>query len=659
MAKDKNTVLAVDIGGDSLKMAEFSFPAAGGMTLEKFAIAEYDNDQKDADFADVFSSVYNRLLAENNFVSRGLRIAISGQLAFTRLSKLPPLGEDKGRIEQIVEYEAKQTVPYPMDEVIWDYQLVKHTIMPDVVPEPEPNPESGEAAVAPKEPEAGIDEMEALFVAVKSDLVTELAEVIQESGKDILSIEIAPTAFFNAARANQIGVKQCDMILNIGGRCSSLVFADQGRVFARTIPIAGHSVTQQISKEFNISFADAEELKRRHGFVALGGAYEEPDSEVAATISKIARNVMTRLHGEINRSINVWRSQYGGNKPAHLYLGGGSSLMAYTPRFFNEKLRIPVDYLNAFQVVGIGQEINKDQLLEVAPMFSELIGLALKHIVSCPVDISLMPAAIKKFKALQRKKPYFYASCVSIIICLLIFYWGVSARVEYDKARVEVAKVEVDKTTKLVEKVKGLKRDLDTAKAEYDEAVNIINKRKYWPKLMNEIQTLVPDKVWFTMFEGVSDINSPATGFGTSSASTTTKAATATATADPFTLGRAGGPPGGPGNFGGPPGMPGAPNVPGGRRSRGGGASEPRQQTVAVVAAAPVLSEINWIRVTGHSVVLKRVLLEEVLASNFKKSSICAEGDDAVSCYEYSGDKGKNNITSFKMRIKLKETIKK
>ena len=392
MGKEKNTVLAVDIGGDSLKMAEFSFPAGGGMTLEKFAIAEYDSDQKDADFADVFSSVYTRLLAENNFVSRGLRIAISGQLAFTRLSKLPPLGEDKGRIEQIVEYEAKQTVPYPMDEVIWDYQLVKHTIKSDVVPEPEPNPEGGEPAV-PKEPEAGIDEMEALFVAVKSDLVTELAEVIQESGKDILSIEIAPTAFFNAARANQIGVTQCDMILNIGGRCSSLVFADQGRVFARTIPIAGHSVTQQISKEFNISFSDAEELKRRHGFVALGGAYEEPDSEVAATISKIARNVMTRLHGEINRSINVWRSQYGGNKPAHLYLGGGSSLMAYTPRFFNEKLRIPVDYLNAFQVVGIGQEINKDQLLEVAPMFSELIGLALKHIVSCPVDISLMPGS--------------------------------------------------------------------------------------------------------------------------------------------------------------------------------------------------------------------------------------------------------------------------
>ena len=78
-----------------------------------------------------------------------------------------------------------------------------------------------------------------------------------------------------------------------------------------------------------------------------------------------------------------------------------------------------------------------------------------------------------------------------------------------------------------------------------------------------------------------------------------------------------------------------------------------------VVTPAPEASEINWIRVTGHALVIKGGLLEEELAANFKKSGLCADGDDAISCYEYSGDKGKNNITSFKMRIKLKETIKK
>ena len=84
------------------------------------------------------------------------------------------------------------------------------------------------------------------------------------------------------------------MMLNIGGKFSSLIFLDGSNIFIRSIPIAGDAITQQISKEFNISFNEAEELKIRHGFVGLGGAYEEPDSVVASTVSKIIRNVPYR-----------------------------------------------------------------------------------------------------------------------------------------------------------------------------------------------------------------------------------------------------------------------------------------------------------------------------------------------------------------------------
>jgi type IV pilus assembly protein PilM len=631
MAKE-NTVLAIDIGGDTLKMAEFTFPAAGGLRLEKFAFMEYDPELKEAKFSEVFSRLYQQMLTEYKFVSKGVRISISGQSAFTRLSKLPPLGDDKARIEQVVEYEAKQTVPYPMNEVICDYQLVKHTIQSAAKTEIPP-PADGEQTPQPEPEIEAIDEMEALFVAVKNDVVVEITDIIQASGKDIISIEIAPTASFNAARANQIGVNQCDVILNIGGRCSSLIFADQCRIFARTIPIAGHSITQQISKEFNISFADAEELKRRHGFVALGGAYEEPDSEVSATVSKIARNVMTRLHGEINRSINVWRSQYGGNKPAHLYLSGGSSLMAYTPRFFNEKLRIPVDYLNVFQIVSIGSEINKEQLLEVAPMFAELIGLGLKHIVDCPVDINLMPSSIKKYKALQRRKPYFFASCAAVVMLLVVLYIGVTKRLSFDKDRVEFAKKEVEKTNVMVDKVKALNRDLLAAKSEYDEAVDVLRKRQQWIKLINDFEGSLPDRVWLTLFEGIGELSS------------NQKAA-----ATPKRGGRGGGAPGG------------APGGKGGAKP--GGAAPPPMAGPEVDMPQQVvqsqIQEINYIRVAGHSLVLIRnELLEEELKLSLKKMPFVVEGEESVIFENYVPQKGKNNLTSFNLRIKLKEPIKK
>jgi Tfp pilus assembly PilM family ATPase len=144
------------------------------------------------------------------------------------------------------------------------------------------------------------------------------------------------------------------MILNLGDRSTNLLFADRQQFFARTIPIAGHSISQQISKEFGMDFEKAEELKRRHGFVALGGAYAEPESEVAASVSKIVRNVMTRLHGEINRSVGVYRAQQKGTKPQKLLLTGGSSTMGFTDRFFQDKLGIEVEYFNPFQCVRMG-----------------------------------------------------------------------------------------------------------------------------------------------------------------------------------------------------------------------------------------------------------------------------------------------------------------
>ena len=168
----------------------------------------------------------------------------------------------------------------------------------------------------------------------------------------------------------------------------------------RNIPIGGDTVNSQISREFGVGDNEAEDMKRRHGFIALGGSFEEPESNLASTISKIARNVMTRLHGEVSRSINVWRSQHGGSKPERLLLSGGGSTMMYVPDFFQEKLRIPVEYLNTFPAINIGPEVDRAALQSVAPMIQELIGLSIRHVVRCPLEIVLLPRSIRKQKEL-------------------------------------------------------------------------------------------------------------------------------------------------------------------------------------------------------------------------------------------------------------------
>ncbi len=607
MAKE-NRILTIDIGSDCLKVAEFLYPPEGVMQLEKFAFLEYDEEYRDHELAEQFAHAYGKILSENDFIAKKVRVAISGQSAFSRLSKLPPLGGDVHHIEQIIEYEAKNTVPYDMDEVVWDYQLILHKNESENAPELEEGVEDVN----------NINEMEALFVAVKDDFITELSEIIQDSDKDILSIETAPIAFFNAAKANLADDDQCDLLLNIGGRCSSLLFADKGRIFTRTIPIAGASITQQISKEFDISMVDAEELKCRHGFVALGGAYEEPESEVAAVISKIARNVMTRLHGEINRSINVWRSQYKGNRPTRLFLGGGSSLMAYTPRFFNEKLRIPVEYLNSFQIVALSESIDREELLDVAPMFSELTGMALRHITAVPVEISLMPEAIKRHKALQKKKPYFYGSAVSIILCLLVFYWVVSTKRNFDKDCVEKVQSEVETTELISGEVRSASAKLDKVSGQYNKALEMAEKRSQWINILNELQKILPDKWWLTSL---------------------------TAHEEKQVKEKA-------------------------KISRGNGKSRNKEEDMGDMfgvasESSPTTAkvknvELKWLKLTGHSVALKSdLLLDEVFKKRIKSSKYFDNADEAIVFESYNIIKGENNFITFEIQIKLKEPIKK
>lgn len=122
---EQSTILTIDIGSYTVKMAEFSYSSDGGnLVLEKFAfepLAQGDDDPVVA-----FARVYQFMLQTNNFVSNKVRMTISGQAAFSRLSKLPELSGDSEMVSKIIEFEARQTVPYKMDEIIWDYQLIKH-----------------------------------------------------------------------------------------------------------------------------------------------------------------------------------------------------------------------------------------------------------------------------------------------------------------------------------------------------------------------------------------------------------------------------------------------------------------------------------------------------------------------------------------------------
>ena len=568
-----------------------------------------------------FAQAYNEMIAEHNFTARQVRLSLSGQSSFSRLSKLPSLLGNKSAIARVVEYEARQTVPYAMSEVVWDYQLIRHA-WEDHRSEMQ---EDGSTIEISEDHE----EYEALFVAVKTDQIVRYTDVIEDSGRKILSVEIAPVALFNAAKGTQLRDDECALILNIGGRGSNLMIADQNRVFIRPIPIGGDTITQQVAKEFGIGFSEAEDLKHRHGFVALGGAYEEPESEVAATISKIARNVMTRLHGEVSRSINVWRSQHGGHQPSRILLSGGGSTMLYITDFFNEKLRLPVEYLNTFGAITIDDSVDKEALQAIAPMFQEMIGMSLRSVTQCPIDISLIPASIRNQVELNRKKPYFYISAFSLIVCLLIFSFGVNKRLNFDKQRVDRVQVEVDKTNKKVSQVDGLVSRLNSAKGSYEEPMQFLKDRAKWTNMLTELEQRMPDMMWVTTLEGVGDEVPNSDGAAGSPDS-------------PF-----GGSP-----FGGPA-FGGSPFGPGGE---GGMMSGPESNLPPSPAD---ITEVKQIRLVGYTLIMGANLLEQEFQKRLKDSTFFSDADDGSVLVKYAPETDTLNLSSFEMLVKLKEPIKK
>ena len=504
--QNDNLILAIDIGSSNLKIAEF-YCAAGNLRMRKFDFRKLDIDPNDGEEADLvaFIRTYNAMIAENGFTAKQVRITLPSKLSFQRLSKLPPIPGSRAAIDKIVEYEARQTVPYAINDVDWGYQLVRHQWE-------EKRMETQEDGTLTELLEAK-EEYEALFVAVKTDLITGYTNVIEDSGKKVISVEIAPIALFNAAMGVQVKEGESTLMLNIGSRSSSLMIADGNRAFIRDIPIAGDTITNQIAKEFNISLAEAEQMKIRHGFVALGGAYEEPDSELAATISKIARNVMTRLHGEVSRSINVWRAQHGGSPLRQVLLSGGSSTMLYMSEFFQEKLRLPVTYLNTFTAIGIEETVDKEKLQNMAPMSQELIGTALHSVTHCPINISLLPKQIRKQYELNARKPYFYATAGVLLACLLLFGFGVDQLLRREQNRVAKAQREVDNISRIAKEIDGLNSQTGAAEARMNDFKRVFQSRSgsapnSYIKVLTELQRIMPDQMWLVSLEP-SDILPP------------------------------------------------------------------------------------------------------------------------------------------------------
>src|SRR5260370_1501756 len=125
---------------------------------------------------------------------------------------------------------------------------------------------------------------------------------------------------------------------------------------------------------------------------------------------------MTRLHIQVSQTVQFYRGQQGGSAPQRLFLSGGASIMPYTAQFFAEKLNVPVEYFNPLRNVQIEPSINLEELARVAHSMGEVVGLGLRNLAHCPVELNLMPESTLKWQSFNQKKPYLIATVFSLVL---------------------------------------------------------------------------------------------------------------------------------------------------------------------------------------------------------------------------------------------------
>ena len=450
--------LAIDFGAGSLKLAEFDITEAGGLCLKHFEIRPLGPEgSADATREATILKVLKETLTESGLKARNINVCAPGFQVFSKFVKLPPV--DANKVTQIIQYEAQQNVPFPLAEVVWDYQIM------------------GSSAGG---------ELEVLLVAIKSDIVEGLFRVADTVKLKLQLCDVSPAALCNAFKYNYADLEDCTMLLDIGAKTSNVLFFEKGKVFSRSIPLGANAITQDFANESKLKFEIAEQIKIKEGFVSLGGAYEEPENPNQAAISKIARQFMTRLHIQVNQTLQFYRGQQGGSAPQRLFLAGGASIMPYTAQFFAEKLNVPVEYFNPFRNVQIDPAVNLEALARVAHSLAEVVGLGLRNLANCPVEMNLMPESTLRWRNFNEKKPYLMCTVFSLVLVGFAVGFLFEQLAESKESALAKIQPEVDAADAKVHKMTAAYGKEQDAEKERDQIVSWMEERFFWADVLEE-----------------------------------------------------------------------------------------------------------------------------------------------------------------------------
>ncbi len=400
---DSQAVWGIDIGQAGLKAIRLRYAESASQVIAvAFDYIPHAKilSQPDAIPDELINTALTTFLSRNETKGDLISISVPGQSALTRFIQLPPV--EPGRVDEIVKYEAKQQIPFALEDVIWDYQTLGGGIV-----------ESGFMLGA----EVGLFAMkkEGIHGALKPFLAQKM---------EIELVQLAPLALHNFLCYDQVGLRpgqdleedsEYMIVLDMGTDNTTLLVTNGSKIWIRNVPIGGNHFTRALTTEMKLTFAKAEHLKCN--------ATKAPDPRA---VFQALRPVFNDYVSEIQRSIGYFSSVNREAKITKIVGAGNGFKLAGLQKFLQQNLQYEVERVETFQALVGDTVLNAPLFQENILSFTVPYGLALQALKQTRIYTTLLPKEIAFARQIRRKKPWAVAAAATLLVGLSMSTAGYS-----------------------------------------------------------------------------------------------------------------------------------------------------------------------------------------------------------------------------------------
>jgi type IV pilus assembly protein PilM len=288
-------------------------------------------------------------MSELKVKGKDVAIGVSGHSVIIKKIQMPRMSQDE--LEESIQWEAEQYIPFDVKDVNIDTQILDG---------------GGNDATG---------QMDVLLVAAKKDMINDYTTVVSEAGLAPVVVDVDAFAVQNMFSVNyDLPEKETVVLINAGASVVNInIIANGVTVFTRDVTIGGNQFTEEIQKQLNVSYEEAEALK-------IGGNRADADAVVPQEVERVLSSVAEQVAGEIQRSLDFYAGTAADSNFSKVYLSGGTAKIPALFKTIEARTGVPVEILNPFRKIEVdNRKFDPAFIMDVAPMAAVAVGLALRR----------------------------------------------------------------------------------------------------------------------------------------------------------------------------------------------------------------------------------------------------------------------------------------